>query len=590
MSNQTIKELITSIQQSFEKNDFDKFIHDATFPNFKKIKPFTKVEFKFPLTVLVGINGGGKSSMLHALWGMPALSSTSKFWFSTKIDPINTGTDTKPNPPRYWYTHYIKKINLKVQSRKVYPKKKERSWEPSRLTIKDGMTKMPSMTSESSHYMTESGDRWIATDKRVYYVNTKSETSAFDRFFYHTELTKLTDRQNFFIKKSEKLHAAIENKSTSVKIGRGIFSVEHIDISINNLDTINRILGKNYQSAKKILHELFDRNKSPSVIFETAAHTYSESFAGSGELAVVNLVLRVEELQQYDMLLIDEPETSLHPGAQTELMRYLLQKTKDKNLQIVIATHSPTIVDLMPECALVVLEDTTDGTIVNTEATKSTAFYRLGQPNPHKLTVITEDILLKAYVERALKYVPNDLQKRTEIWAANAGASEMLSHQIPAHMNTNSARVIMILDGDQSSFMSLISPDPDSLSPKDLLEFTEKLKECKVTIVGSTPDVPAYIRWCQKNILAIEYVCPEELFLSLLRPQDEFSNKTNKKYKDLVRKELNERGDDCDSKAQYTIFKSKLGEAINADKGGSGLVVKRLKAFAKKLEIIMAKA
>ena len=74
-----IKELVTSIQKDFDHGLFDKFIHDATFPNFKKIKPFTKVEFKFPLTVLVGANGGGKSSILHALWGMPLSYSTNRF-------------------------------------------------------------------------------------------------------------------------------------------------------------------------------------------------------------------------------------------------------------------------------------------------------------------------------------------------------------------------------------------------------------------------------------------------------------------------------------------------------------------------------
>lgn len=321
----TIKELLQSIQKDFCSGHFDKFIHDAAFPNFKKIRPFTKVEFKFPLTVLVGANGGGKSSILHALWGMPLSYSTNRFWFSTPIDPINEESAGKPNIPRYWYTHFIKSISQRVQTRKVKGKKTNGYWEPSRPATNDGMEKMPLLTPANKDFMSESGDRWTPVRKDSHYINTKSESSAFDRFFYHTELTKISTKQDFFIWRSGKLRNAINENLTSVNIGRGVFDVECIEISPENLKIINCILGKNYKSATKILHELFDRNKSPSVIFETEAHTYSESFAGSGELAIVNLVLRVEKLNNYDLLLIDEPETSLHPGAQKALLHYLLQ-------------------------------------------------------------------------------------------------------------------------------------------------------------------------------------------------------------------------------------------------------------------------
>lgn len=579
----TIEELLQSIQKDFSNGHFDKFIYDVTFPNFKKIKPFTKVEFKFPLTVLVGANGGGKSSILHALWGMPLSYSTNRFWFSTPIDPIDEEAAGKANIPRYWYTHFIKDIAQHVQTRKVKGKKTNGYWEPSRPATNDGMEKIPPLTHANKDFMSESGDRWTPTKKDSHYINTKSESSAFDRFFYNTELTKIRDKQDFFIWRSGKLRNAINENKTSVNIGRGVFSVEHIEISPENLKIINRILGKNYKYATKVLHELFDRNKSPSVIFETEAHIYSESFAGSGELAIVNLVLRVEKLNNYDLLLIDEPETSLHPGAQKALLHYLLQKTKDKKLQVVMATHSPTIVDLLPEQALVVLEETLDGTIVNANATKSTAFYRLGQPDPNKVTILTEDMLLKAYVERALSYISKEIQPRITINAAHTGASEMLSHQVPAYI-TNNSKVIVILDGDQQAFIDLISPDPNSLSLDKLQELAKNLKiKCNVTIVGSNPNIPVYMRWCQRCIIAIPQVCPEQIFLELLSPDATTAGEafTNKQYKDKVRKALYKRGDNDDPAAQYTLFKSMLGEAIRNE---TAAVVECLKNLAVKIE------
>lgn len=579
----TIKELVKSIQLDFNNGQFDKFIHDATFPNFKKIKPFTKVEFKFPLTVLVGANGGGKSSILHALWGMPLLYSTNRFWFSTPIDPINEESAGKTNIPRYWYTHYIKGINQHVQTRKVKGKKSNGYWEPSRPSTNDGMEKLPSLTKTNKTFMSESGDRWTAVQRVPHYINTKSETSAFDRFFYHTELTKINEKQNFFIWRSGKLHKAIHNNAPSVRIGAGVFAVESVDVSPESLKIINRILGKHYKSAKKVLHELFDRNKSPSVIFETEAHTYSESFAGSGELSVVNLVLRVEELDEFDLLLIDEPETSLHPGAQKELLRYLLQKTREKKLQIVIATHSPTIVELLPDQALVVLDETLEGTTVNSHATKSSAFYRLGQPDPNKINILTEDRLLLAYMERVKEYIAKEIQPRISMNAAVTGASEMLSHQVPAFIANNS-KVILILDGDQQPFIDLISPNPDSLSPEDLQVLTDNLKtKCNVTIVGTNPDVPAYMHWCKQHIIAIPQVCPEQIFFELLNSDATAAvgTFTNKQYKDKVRKALHHRGDGEDAAAQYVLFKFMLGEAIRNETEN---VINNMKCLAAKIE------
>lgn len=584
MSNMTIKELLVALKKDFAAGEFDRFIHDATFPNFKKIKPFAKVEFKFPLTVLVGVNGGGKSSILHALWGMPSNHSTSRFWFATKIDPISVVTDSKLNVPRYWYTHYIKQLRQNVQSRKVFPRKVERSWEPSRPSIKDGMEKTPERTAVNRLFMSESGERWTAVERETVYINTKSESSAFDRFFYHTELTKLTDRQDFFIKRSAKLHDAMQHNKNTVNIGRGTFEVQNVDISSAHLKTINRILGKRYKAAKKVVHDLFDRNKSPSVIFETEAHTYSESFAGSGELAVVNLVLRVEALSDYGLLLIDEPETSLHPGAQLELIRYLLAKAKTKRIQIVIATHSPTIVDLLPEHALIVLDETLDGTTVNSEATKNTAFHRLGQPDPNKITVVTEDKLLQAYVERAVLLLPIEFQNRIEVLAAMTGASEMLSHQVPAYMNTPNVRVLMVLDNDQKKILDFVSVDPMSLPQNFEIAFLEKLKEFNVTIVGSSPDVIAYIKWCQKNILAMDQVCPEIYFMQLLSSDAIDSTLNNQQCKSKLRKMLKNRGDAVDSTSQYTIFKSKLGDAISSDPDCISSIVSGLREFAGKLK------
>lgn len=136
-----IQELIRKIQKDFESNLYDKFIHEINFPKYKNFSPNEKIIFNFPVSIIVGPNGGGKSSVLHALWGMPLNHSTSRFWFSTPIDPIDSENNKDRN--RYWYTHYIKELNQIVQCRKISGEKRNGYWEPSRPSTSDGMTKPP---------------------------------------------------------------------------------------------------------------------------------------------------------------------------------------------------------------------------------------------------------------------------------------------------------------------------------------------------------------------------------------------------------------------------------------------------------------
>lgn len=66
-----IKNCIASIQNAFETNTFEPFIKYICFPNFKNIEKDARVDFAFPFTVFTGLNGSGKSSALHALYGGP---------------------------------------------------------------------------------------------------------------------------------------------------------------------------------------------------------------------------------------------------------------------------------------------------------------------------------------------------------------------------------------------------------------------------------------------------------------------------------------------------------------------------------------
>jgi AAA15 family ATPase/GTPase len=201
------------LANNLASHKYDKFIHDVTFPKFKNFAPGSRIEFNYPITAIVGPNGGGKSTVLQALWGMPQGFSTSRFWFSTPVDPIN---QSPKDQHRYWYTHFVKAINRRVQCRKMQGNKRNGYWEPTRPNIGEGMEKMPASDVQNSKFMSGTGDRWNQVERTPIYINSKAGFSAFERFFYYSEIDKLEERQNYFLKYSNQLRVAIDNDLDSL--------------------------------------------------------------------------------------------------------------------------------------------------------------------------------------------------------------------------------------------------------------------------------------------------------------------------------------------------------------------------------------
>ncbi len=574
----SIKTLIDEIEKKFKHEEFDKFIYDVTFPKFKNFGPNTRVVFRFPVTVVIGPNGGGKSSLLHAVWGMPLKHSTSRFWFSTPVDPIN---NDEKNQNRYWYSHYIKAIKQTVQSRKISGNKRHGYWEPSRPALKEGMDPMPNRQCENflpsvNEFMSPSGDRWSPVNRTPHYFNAKEQPSAFDRFFTSVPFDSLEDRQDYFVKYSRKLKRVIDHDLKSSEYYKIERIAENKLLTANQLNAVNTILQKHYKSARYISHKFYDKQTySPSVLFETAERSYSEAFAGSGELAVVNYVLALEGLEKYDLLLLDEPETSLHPGAQQKLIEHLLGIIKEKFIQVIISSHSPTFVQLLPSKALVVLEESNNGVISRSSPSKDSAFDRLGTFEERKITILAEDCLMKVLIEEAIRTKWNkELRNRVSVRAADVGVSEMLSNQVRAYIEARPSPVMMVLDGDQSDVEIIFNQDPSNMNDNEKLKNIDNLKKLGVGMIGNSDKVierfDKWMRWCKKHVIVANFVCPEKVFLQLLNPKHDLlsqnsQNPTNQKLKGAVKSYLQKKNSRYDADSQGTIFQVLLSQDQNKD-------------------------
>lgn len=520
-----IARLVETISQFKAGKPLKHYITHAVFPRFKNIEPGTRVDFSFPLTALVGANGIGKSSLLHALWGMPLGYSTHKFWFSTALDPIAT---KKGSPQRYFYGHWNESFSGIVETRKARIGKKADYWEPYRLSKADGMLPLPDGVYEGKDI-----DRWNPVKRKVVYVNLKATFGSFDRFFYFEDFDKNDELRRVMQLEAIRLKRIKESGRQSFKLGGGAERLFlNRNLTAQELQAVCNILGRSYESARLIKHSLYPggRGKDISVVFKRGTE-YSEAFAGSGEIAAVKVVVDVLGAEKYSLILLDEPETSLHPGAQRSLLRFLLEQIKLKKHQIVLSTHSPEFLNGLPDDAIKVFED--NGKLqarILPKSSPAAAFVRLGKVPVNKLRILVEDQLGELLIAHAAKGLDPGDASRLETKVSPGGGDFMLTYLGPAFMEAQQP-VFLLLDGDKRKVLEFTDPTTVAEANEGLLGETLKAQ------LGSDPmlsipggDLAAhqrakikaqrnYLAWLRKHVAFFPNLLPEQIILAELAPE-----------------------------------------------------------------------
>ena len=474
------KELIEKIKKTFEHdNTFEKFpdfITDIHFPCFKGLVPFSEIKFQFPLTVLVGENGCGKSSVLQALETAPEGSSYSQKWFSTRVDPI-------PEDPRpaFWYSYnsFDAKRNVEVLNTRIKHGNNPDYWEPSRPVEKYRMKPFPKKMAKTSG---ASGTRWNGTRRSVIYLDFRGELTAFDKYFYFGDKPNtitLKTKQDYIRYYSIYLKGIIDGWVKSGFTYRNVKKVDNISkLSTEEVSIISTILDKKY-SEITIMNHCFYKQWGNSVYFklnnvktETFNGNYTEAFAGSGESAVVKLVHQVYEAEKGTLVLLDEPEVSLHPGAQKRLLDFLLNQIFLKGLQIVLSTHSPAIVEELPKEAIVLLHQTPDGMFSpKCSIEPELAFQYIGHTNTEQNKVIVEDKCAELLVKKALYLLDPNANKTVDIIFHAGGATDIYKEAVVLS-RLNIKKTFLLLDGDQKYDIPSSDEISDNLLDQTITDIT----------------------------------------------------------------------------------------------------------------------
>ncbi|MCG7630881.1 AAA family ATPase [Gordonia McavH-238-E] len=558
-------------------------IESIRFPHFKALEKDLNIDFTFPITALVGQNGSNKSSILHALDCAPGRRSMSNHWFSTSLDPINRLT--KKDQHRFIYSYIarasdgtsrlaeVRKSRVTKEFRNDWIPQALRGqkdpdyWEPTKRVDIDAMAPLPTDSLFDS-FMSPTKDRWNALKKPVIYLDFRDELSAYDKFVHHTAADQWTrtstGRRYRVITRSYELSEAF---TTMKRVGDRILE-KPIELSSDATASVSQILGKKFDRIRLVRHKCYGV-EGYSALITLAGKSYSEAHAGSGEFAVVRLVAEVSEAPESALVLLDEPEVSLHPGAQTRLMDYIGKMCLKKGLQVVLSTHSLSIIQGLPPDAIKLLgTNGQDSTVrlLSDHTYPHQAFFNLGYVSTRThAKVLVEDKFVEEIVKTAMRvHEPSTLQS-VEPTAVPGGADRIIRTVVPTLAVAGTTDTVVLLDGDQLKALPEGSGNPheptwdridelptDASTPAEAAALVKRWRELVEEILGTGSSFEIYgrdsdsfrsdktevseinrnLRWCRSHVRFLAGYVPEAMLAHELDDQYDLMTPTSeaKKY------------------------------------------------------------
>lgn len=462
-----------------EHGVFDNYISKVVFPFFKNFTFHSLINFQFPLTILAGKNGSGKSSALHALYGSPKGKNISDFWFSSQLDPIEDFGGDVQERHCFFYEYCNKGTNNTVLYQRIHHKNRDSMeyWETARPRAK--------------YKMNTNQQRSNPIEKELVYIDFRKELSAFDKFFYFGSIDHLrsNSKQTYLRLKSTELKNVID--SGEIHEIRGCPQNESpVQLTVDEISAVSLILQENYKDIKLINHKLF-QGWGTSVIWSKDGITYSEAHAGSGEIAVVILVHKIMNASPKSLILLDEPEVSLHPGAQKLLLLFLLEQIKVNKHQIVMSTHSPAYTEGMPKEAIkrFIRNPDTNKIDILDECYPSEAFKYLGLSSKYDNAKIhVEDELAQKLIMSVIK-ANSDRFDNFNIIFAPGGASYMKQNYILHYSQENNNKNFVLFDGDQRNIKPIVDIEMLPLKySNDKEYFSQEIKSFTGQVIDFAKD------------------------------------------------------------------------------------------------------
>lgn len=177
---------------------------------------------------------------------------------------------------------------------------------------------------------------------------------------------------------------------------------------------------------------------------------YSELHMAAGERAILRLAKEIAHLED-GLVLIDEVEAGLHPWVQQLLMLQLQKLALQNDLQVIVTSHSPIVLNAVPETGRIFLERDEAGRVSVVSAYRDIVQNALYGRPAHTLNVLCEDDVAEAMLLGIFDHIaPREGIKRESIKVGrDTGAGEFPMHARAFRKFGQIDNVVFVLDGDR---------------------------------------------------------------------------------------------------------------------------------------------
>lgn len=370
-----------------KKPQMAQFLESVQIKNLRGIKDL-QVNFSYPVTVVAGPNGCGKSTVLFACacaYDVPGKRdySPAVLFPSLKAKFAPEVSDAQGNPSfEYYFVDHGQRLGMAWRRLK--------SWSKSFMGRKNG--RQP------------------------------------ERSLYLRTLANLTNPSEV---------------RSILQIGNQAFNSNDIDADL--IAFAHRVLPFKYRGLKLLTL------KDKDLLFadrEGAATPYSEFHMSAGERALLRISKDISRLNNA-LILIDEIEAGLHPYTQQQVMLELQRLALRNNLQIIVTSHSSVILESVPPEGRVFLERTADTVTVQPPYRDifQRAFYGRSQ---NQLSVLCEDTVAEALIRGVLDRINPDLQlTHDSITVGRDTGKDQFAQHVEALGKFNLLdEFVFVLDGD----------------------------------------------------------------------------------------------------------------------------------------------
>lgn len=412
---------INTLLEKTRKKNFKKYLSAIRLERIRLFKG-ERISFDFPVTALIGPNGGGKSTIIGTALLSYQISKQSNIFKKSRV-----GDEGMNN----WLMEY-----------EVIDKEANKTGtERFTLSFVDDVWNKTNNFSREVKFL--SITRTVPTSENpLYQYRKRISTGNTQKGADDISVQKLEEIGDIKSQAERILGKSLEHFIMYEFTFKKRKKYKYEKVATGEKIEVNGIEVPKYKNVKT--NEVIGYDKQILYVGSDGSNSYSEFNFGAGEISVIRMVAEMETLENDSLVLIEEIENGLHPIAVRRVVEYLIEISHRKNLQIIFTTHSDYALEpLPPEAIWACVEGRLQQGKLSIEALRS-----ISGRFDKKLAIFVEDDFAKSWLEYIIREKISSNYEEIGVYAVGGDGNAVKVHNGHTINPSVSFKSICYIDGD----------------------------------------------------------------------------------------------------------------------------------------------